>query len=247
MHKKGGKLLFLLKGGFEDFQDLGREANFHLDLEYFLKNDSKIVFGADSFCRIPSFTELYYSSPANKGNSNLEVQHTHNYQVGFKYTFGNLFAGLLFFFRNQRDTIDWVKSDVFLPWEARNLGRVSFRGLDLSLGNLGIPKFRADYTYLELNRENPYNFSKYLFDYDKHKLTCRYSFAFVGFKFNLWAEFCKPVKRKKYFTADLKITKNIGNFSWNIEALNVFNSSYQELEDIPGTPRWFKLALSWHF
>ena len=65
--------------------------------------------------------------------------------------------------------------------------------------------------------------------------------------YNLPTNFANPVIRKKYATFDLKVTKEINNFTIAFEGVNIFNQSYEELKDVDGTGRWYKLSCSYSF
>lgn len=250
--KQLGKFLFSLSGGTDYYYKWKYLENAHLGAGYFLKDNLKLKFSFDRIWRAPSFTELYYSDPANVGNPNLGIQKSNNFEVGFDFSpveFLNFSPGI--FFRNQTNTIDWVKNNSADKWQAQNVGDINAYGFDFS----SRIKFKSSilndisltYTYLSLDKSNPYGFSKYVFAYDRHKIVANFGFDYKGLKTNLISNFSRPVDRDKYVTFDIKIEKKVRNFTLALEGTNIFNKSYEEMKDIDGAERWYKLSLAYSF
>jgi len=220
---------------------------------YKLNNKIALSFAFSYIWRPPSFTELYYWSPANHGNSNLDIQKASNYETGFRYVLGhNIDFHFAVFMRRQNDTIDWVKNSESSPWEAENIGSIKTKGVDCDL-KIGLKKYSFEYlslqyTYLTLNRKNPYGLSKYAFDYLKHKITANLLMKIHNFSINYILNFNNPLERKKYCVFSLKMVKEINdNMNFFIEGNNIFNTSYYELKDIRGDTRWYKLGITFRF
>ena len=234
-----GKFGWLEKSLFSSSYQLNNKLDLNLTLSY--------------LWRAPSFTELYYWSPANHGNNNLGVQKSLNYELGFKYMITqDTNFHFAVFMRHQFHTIDWVKDSESSPWEAKNIGNVKAKGIDCSL-KINLDKYLLEYlslqyTYLTLDRKNPYGFSKYAFDYLKHKITANLLMKVHKFRINYILNFNNPLERKKYCIFSLKIIRKINdNMDFFIEGNNIFNASYYELEGIKGDPRWYKLGITISF
>ncbi|MFH0809348.1 MAG: TonB-dependent receptor [Pseudomonadota bacterium] len=82
--------------------------------------------------RVPSYTELYYLSPANIGDSGLKPERSLNYGAGLLFNRAGwpVEASLDTFERQERDVIDWVRENTSEPWRAVNSGRIRVRGLE---------------------------------------------------------------------------------------------------------------------
>ncbi|MBU2266100.1 MAG: TonB-dependent receptor, partial [Candidatus Omnitrophica bacterium] len=221
-------------------------------LRYFFSDDFSLRFSFDRIWRAPSFTELYYVSSTDVGNSSLGAQQSNNFELGTDLFLNqDLRLSLNSFLRNQHDTIDWVKNTSSAAWQANNVGTVNAYGLDCSLeaelNILLLEKINFSYTYLALDKESAYNFSKYVFDYDRHKLVSRFKFDLKGVDLNTVVNFSHPLTRKNYTTVDLKAEKKFGQLSLILEGNNIFNRSYQEMADISTSGRWYKCGLSYSF
>jgi outer membrane receptor protein involved in Fe transport len=144
-----------------------------------------------------------------------------------------------------------VKNNSADAWQAQNVGNIGAYGLDFSsklkFKNCILEAISFDYTYLTLDKSSPYGFSKYVFDYDRHKIVTNFGFSYKGIHANLISNFSKPVDRKKYVTFDLKIEKQIRSFTLALEGINIFNKSYEELKDIDGIGRWYKFSIAYSF
>ncbi|MCF7886844.1 MAG: TonB-dependent receptor [Candidatus Omnitrophica bacterium] len=247
--KRERDFIYQVSAGIDYYKPWGYLEDINLDLGYYLKENLLIKFSYGRIWRVPSFTELYYVSDYNLGNSSLDIQKSNNYQLGLKFRpLDNIDLSLDFFMRNQSDTIDWVKNTSGDPWRAKNIGSLEARGFDFYgelKWNKGLLKrIGLGYTYLDLVKENNFNFSKYVFDYNQHKICTNLSFDLFGVNSNLIINFSKPVSRDKYTTVDLKLSKQFSDFQLSLEGVNIFNQDYQEKTDIEGTGRWYKISLT---
>jgi len=100
-----------------------------------LTPDWKIRASAGHAFRRPDFTELYYSSPANRGNPQLQPEKAWCYEIGADGRLGQIAAlGLTGFYRRAYDVIDWTRRSAAEPWTANNLSRVSAAGGSVHAG-----------------------------------------------------------------------------------------------------------------
>lgn len=133
----------------------------------------KIRASASRAFRLPSFTDLYYSDPANRGNSNLKPESATSYEAGVDaYLSTRLRASITVFQRRDTDLIDYVKptsgDTVFV---ATNFGKLRFTGLEAS--TLWEPaaghRIAVSFTALRgLNQSSGMQLSKYTFNYPIH-------------------------------------------------------------------------------
>ena len=84
--------------------------------------------------RIPTYTDLYYSDPANRGNPNLKPESGWNYEGGVVWNPGGRWKGdATVFHSRQRDVIDYVQLVAAGPYVASNLERLNFTGVEAAL------------------------------------------------------------------------------------------------------------------
>jgi iron complex outermembrane recepter protein len=101
---------------------------------YWLSSHWKLRAAASRAFRLPSFTDLYYSDPANLGNPNLKPESATNVEGGLEGQIApGVSGGATVFYRRDSNLIDYVRASVATPWQATNYGAISFRGVEGSL------------------------------------------------------------------------------------------------------------------
>ncbi len=85
--------------------------------------------------RVPTFTELYYASPANLGNPELDPEHGWTWDAGVGWRRGAAAARVAYFERYERDRIEWARpaGAVDDPWQVMNIATGKTRGTELRL------------------------------------------------------------------------------------------------------------------
>jgi len=127
--KRIGNFIFDFQGGVNYYEDWEYLEEVQLNLGYFLKENLKLGFSCARVWRTPSFTELYYFSPANVGNPDLEIQKSNNFEVGLESIFEDIIFSGKSFLRSQSHTIDWVRNSLEDPWQAENIGDLQIWGV----------------------------------------------------------------------------------------------------------------------
>ncbi len=221
--------------------------------DYALNDKTSIHLILVNSWRPPSFTELYYQSPANKGNNKLKVQKSKACEINFDYKISNNFdvkAGI--FFRRQSNTIDWTKENSTSIWQATNIGKINLKGIssavNINFKSHSIKRLTLSYTYLDIDKKNPCYASKYAFSYAKHKVNGIFAIEIKGFSINWAFSFLNPVDRKKYCVTDIKISRPLGNnISIFLTVNNILNTDYEPLKEVNGEGRWCKWGVTLHF
>jgi vitamin B12 transporter len=205
--------------------------------------------------RLPSFTELYYHSPANIGNELLKPEISHNYEASFSMLRANHQMDISIFYRNQQNMIDWVRQyDVFsstvYPWEAVNYeindiigvewtNRIRFKGTMISLG---IEKLSA------VNQEDMAGFqSKYGFRFPDFTIKASViqpiaSFAKVAANYTY--KHINDTTEKGHFM-NLIFTVPIGHVELGLRMDNVFNSIIEEIPGLMVPGRWLYMTFTY--
>jgi outer membrane cobalamin receptor len=82
--------------------------------------------------RLPTYTDLYYSDPANIGNPNLRPETAWSYEGGLEYTASSRLAGTATLFHSrQHEVIDYARSSPTSIYQAVNIQNLRFTGLEL--------------------------------------------------------------------------------------------------------------------
>ena len=83
--------------------------------------------------RVPTYTDLYYDTPANKGNPELQAEEATSLEAGTVITGNGIRTNLSYFMRNGTDIIDWVRADPGDPWQVMNIPELNTSGIEVSV------------------------------------------------------------------------------------------------------------------
>jgi iron complex outermembrane receptor protein len=119
--------------------------------------------------RLPTYTDLYYSDPANLGNPLLKPESAWGFEGGPEWNSGGAVSlSLTAFQRRVRDGIDYVKFALDQPWQATNFDSINYTGLETAV-RLRLPRLQEldfAYTYLHASQQAvPGLISQYVFNY----------------------------------------------------------------------------------
>ncbi|MBV9306734.1 MAG: TonB-dependent receptor [Acidobacteriaceae bacterium] len=141
---------------------------------YWVNSHLKLHGAASSAFRLPTFTDLYYSDPANLGNPNLKPESAWSYEGGAQVNSGRHSGDFVVFHRRERNDIDYVRSGPNEIWRAQNIQRLQFTGFEAVFRLQIASSQRVDIAYTGLhgaqaamNGEQ----SKYVFQYPVHSGT----------------------------------------------------------------------------
>ncbi len=81
--------------------------------------------------RIPTFTELYYSSPSDLGDPGLESESGWSWDLGCEWFSGPWYGHVSWFQRHEEELIEWARPvGSGQPWQAMNIGEGRVNGLE---------------------------------------------------------------------------------------------------------------------
>ncbi len=145
-------------------------------LRYSVSEKGSYYVRAERKYRKPSFTELFYESPANHGNPSLLLQTSDNAEIGYDHRIGAVEWGADVFIRRQRNTIDWVRNVGDTAYQAVNAGAVDVSGADLRLtlrlDQPWLDRVRLSFTHQQVDTPAEYDISKYLGEYLRNRAAC---------------------------------------------------------------------------
>ena len=134
-----------------------------------LSSKVKVRASASSAFRLPSYTDLYYSDPGNKGNPDLKPEKALSFEGGVDaYLRSNFRLAGTVFQRRDKDVIDYVRANTSVPFTATNFDRLNFTGMELSAAYEPVPGQRVSAAFSGLHGVNAGGsvlLSKYAFNY----------------------------------------------------------------------------------
>jgi iron complex outermembrane receptor protein len=242
---------------FSTFSDFGAFFYPGIDAGYRLGRGWRVYANAGSNYRIPTFTDLYYEDPGNKGNPDLRPERAFSSELGVKFQpTGEPFRMQMAFFRRDgRNLIDWAKDDPADKWETRNYNTVLVQGLELN-STYAVERFALNlaYTYLDAQVSDVVTLSRYTLNHLRHQLNAGIDYRLMKpLHLHVRGRWCDRIVqdaavKSDYFVADSKLSFTRRRWSAFAEAINLFDVVYGELRysdtavlTMPG--RWFRAGV----
>lgn len=242
------KNLTMITGAFiYNYSDLGWKFWPGLDLGYSFSSHVRIYGSIGKAFRIPTYTELYYTSPASMGNENLKPEETLNFETGINYIDNRTSIRLSLFRKEGKNLIDWVRNNTDEPWTARNISRINTNGFEINfsinpslfISDFPFYNFGVDYTFLNSDKKNESFESEYLLDFLSNQLILNIgNYWWFGIKQNWLLRYEDRVNFENHFIVDTQISRDIGGFDLFIKATNLFNKTYEQVNGVPLPGRW---------
>ena len=217
------------------FSDFKFRAFPGVDVGYAISEKSRIYGNVGLTYRIPTYTDLYYSSPTTIGNDNLSPESALAFELGYRFNSASFDFAMVGFRRNSDDLIDYVKELDSDPWQAQNLIGLETTGLELSSrfswgGNI----LRGDYTYISDNVKAIPQISQYAINSLQQQLVMTWESKLI----DRWSQqisfrYCERGDSQAYSVLDARIIGKIGDVNASITANNILNEDYTETNLVP--------------
>ncbi|NOZ35194.1 MAG: TonB-dependent receptor [Chlorobi bacterium] len=259
---------FIISGGASLNFDEMFKRNFSggIDLSYALTKNFRTFASFNQSVRLPTFTDLYYDGPTNKGNPDLQPETALNYEVGIKYFTKGLHSNISVFRRNGKNTIDWVRLSDTVDWQAQNITELQVTGAELSVNYTFLPNsvfknIRFSYAYTNITKQSRKYISKYALDYLNHKAVLSLNhklYKRFSANWNLRYEdrngsysvydlktrtYTGEEEYKPYILTDVRVLWKSKKIEVFADASNLFNVKYHEFGNILMPGRWVKAGI----
>ena len=215
----------------------------------FTEDDFKIYFNWAKVHRIPTYTDLYYVSGTEQGNTDLKPENAISTEGGFVYAKNKMNFKMSAFFRNTNDGIDWVKNTAVEKWTAQNIGKIETKGFELE-ANLSPAKWISlgfGYTYINNDFVKTAKYSRYAAENLKHQLVAKLGNKFLGFSNELIYRYNERVSTGSYLLLDDKISYDFKKLQLYFLVNNLTNTDYTEAFGVPMPKRWFHAGFTYRF
>jgi len=203
--------------------------------------------------RVPNFTELYYDSPANVGNPELQPEQALSYETGLKWLSNTIIGNVSVFQRKGTNLIDWGRNSADEPWLADNISEVTTSGAEASLKLLpawSLPlrsvDFRYGYLYSDLHKVDAAE-SKYVLTHPEHNLIADFTIVYP-----LEIRQRLSVRRNVYANSgsqqvvDTRISRTFNTVRIFLDITNLFDTDFEIIEGIPMPGRWARFGIETH-
>lgn len=223
-----------------------------LDLGVALGRCWRVWLSVGEAFRVPSFTDLYYTSPTDRGNPDLVPEEAWTYEAGGRWTGARARAEFALFRREGREVIDFVRPAPVVPWTAQNLGEVRTEGLEASAllplaGRFEGARLRASYAFLHSRSTLPAPFaSKYALAYLRHQAVLEADHPWGDWGRQSWkARYESRVGYGAYWLIDARLAVPAGPVEVVLEGTNLLNTPWPGAGFAPMPGRWLTLGVRW--
>lgn len=235
-----------------------------LSVDYKINNNINLFSSYSQSSRLPTFTDLFYTTRTHIGNINLKQEESESVELGSKYRNRYFLSYVSGFWLGGKNMIDWVKRNPEDKWESKNITKMSKFGLEVGVKlflneMISVLKYpttlKIDYS--RMNQEvikNDY-ISNYALNYLRDKLTAQLYLplyrdklsATISFRYQkrmgqyLKYEDLKPTQKEDYpafTTTDISLNYNFKNFNIYCNMNNIFNTKYFDLGNVPQPGFW---------
>ena len=222
--------------------------------------------------RMPTFTDLYYTTKTHIGNSNLEAEQSEAFEVGTKYTHPVVRGSVAAFYMKGRNMIDWVKPSPDALWESRNHTQLDKKGFEANITldlaawfgtNQPFRTLSTGYAYIHQDLTEDEWISNYTLNHLRHKFTAALHHEVVK-HLNLswyfsWQDRVgsyvqyvdlQPGERVEYLPfalVDVKANYALPRIALFVNANNIFNATHVDFGNIPQPGFWLSGGVSYKF
>jgi len=253
------KWFFDIGARLDYYSSFGTEFNPSVGLGIFLKPDFKLRTSIGRAFRVPTFTDLYYNSPANAGNPDLSPEKSWSVDFGGDYEKNGMLLSGTAFLRFTEGIIDWTRTGTQTVWRSKNCGTFNVGGIEAIFSAdprkiCGIPNvriFQIKYGYTESFKKESI-VSKYVLNYLMHNLVMETEYETVfGIVQKLTLSYKKRVAQNHYFLLGTTISKEIDLSWWKgevfFEGENLLNANYTENGSVRMPGVWVTAGLKMKF
>jgi len=212
-----------------------------MDLGYRFKKNLKLYSNVGYTYRIPTYTDLFYSSPTTLGNENLKLEKALTKEIGLKYLKSNFNLSMSLYQRDASDIIDYVRNNEAEPWQAKNIREITTNGFELNMSyKFYLGAFRPqsiNIGYSNINEdllETDFTFSRYALNSLKNQITATYIFQIRDFiSSTLTFKNSERLNNESYTVIDFRTSYIYQKFTLSIILNNILDEDYTETNLVP--------------
>jgi iron complex outermembrane receptor protein len=211
---------------------------------YTLTHTTRLRASAGHGFRLPTYVDLYYADPSTIGNPNLKPESSWSYEAGLDWTpsNGRLTLTAAAFRLQQKDTIDYVKTILATPtltfaepWQAINIQNLNITGAEatLRLRLTSTQQLQFSYTAAHAASPPPNILSEYAYNYAAQNALFGWNGQFRQLTAHTQLNIVQKTQHIAYPLWDISLARNTGHLRPYLRALNLSNTGYQEIPQVP--------------
>ncbi|GAB6011087.1 TonB-dependent receptor plug domain-containing protein [Viscerimonas tarda] len=245
-----------------------------LNASYLLTGNLKVYASWNNAMRMPTFTDLFYTTRTHRGDAGLKPEDSEALELGFKFGNPVIRANISGYYMEGKNLIDWTLQDDGI-WQSVNLANVYKKGLEVDatlyvheLLSAFAPSTTLKLAYTRMKQDGS-NFSgqmnsNYVLNYLRDKFTAQVNLPIYK-EFSLNGNFRWQKRMGSYVayqgsgtpgiqtpypafsTLDLRLNWQHKNLAINLNANNLYNTHYYDLGNIPQAGFWLSGGVSYVF
>ena len=242
-----------------------------IHFSYWLTGHLKAFMSWNNATRMPTFTDLYYSSPNHEGNPDIQPEKSESFELGIKYAQPWIVASVNGFYTKGNNLIDWIKEKANDPkWKSRNLTSINNAGFETNVSfhfqkmvpALNSTQLNLGYIYINQTKNSGELISGYVMDYLRHKfiaglshpvcngLSADWQFrwqkregSYTKYENGSYHEEAYPA----FSLLDVKLNWMINPIKVYLSINNLFDKAYYDLGNLPQPGFWLVGGVAWTF
>lgn len=254
---------------FHHSNNFGRWFRFAGDVRYKVNPFLVVYVAANQSLRLPTFTDLFYKSPTHEANPDLKPEQAVVYEMGSKMTQGEWSATANVFYRQGKNTIDWVYTQGEKTSKSLNYSSLNAEGGEIALqwnpfkknAESIVQHIGLSYTFTKVEKANAPKTTSYALDYLKHKMNIslehlvffrqlRASWNFTYYdRAGTYVDYVSGVSTPfdPFVLADARLRWDEDRYSVCTEVSNLFDVSYFDYGGLKQPSCWFTAGVSLKF
>jgi iron complex outermembrane receptor protein len=211
---------------------------------YTLTHTTRLRASAGHGFRLPTYVDLYYSDPTTIGNPNLKPESSWSYEAGIEWTPTNsrLTLSAAAFRLQEKDAIDYAKTILATPaltfaepWQAINIQNLNITGAEATarLRLTNNQQLQFTYTAAHAGPPPPNILSEYAYNYAAQNALFLWTGQFHQLTAHTQVNIVQKTQHTAYPLWDIALSRNTGHIRPYLRALNISNTGYQEIPQVP--------------
>jgi len=238
----------------DHYAEFGTSWNPSFDAGWWAASSIRLRGSIARAFRVPTFTERYYSDPANLAREDVGPETAWAEEGGADILLRNgWFLQASLFARQDDDVIDWLRATTADRWQTYNVRDVATLGFEVGIRKNFSPAamMLAQYTALDVDAATVTQLSKYVLDYAPHSVTAAAAFQLpAGLRVAPRIEYrhrSRATGTSDYVLLDARVGHRIGRrFDLSVDGTNLFDADYEEIAGVamPGAAVSVSLAFT---
>lgn len=205
--------------------------------------------------RLPTFTDLYYTTPTHVGNKDLVPETATNISALIGWSRNNYGLSATVYYRWGNNIIDWVQSAGDSRWHSMQITALGTFGVEFTAfyrPNRGfIQSLEASYGFINTDKSSGHYISKYALDYMRHKASIATQFrlhrkvilSLDGAYYDRSGKYFDSAGSQSdftpYFLLDARVTWSVWKVRLWVECNNILDRKYFDFGELAQPGRWF--------